>query len=549
MTDALQGVMAGPEMVDRAVYTSAEIFALERSRIFRRAWLFVAHASEFAKAGDYRASTLAGQPVLAIMGKDGIVRAFFNSCRHKATMIVDDGPGSCDRLKCPYHHWTYDTSGRLVSVPRHEAYGAQFDFGDYGLTPLPRFEQHMGMYFASLDPGAEPLEQFLGAAIPYLDQVAQYDGEDLEAVGTYDYEYEGNWKLMMENTLDDYHAEYLHDHAFAQRANLFEMTGTSGFQETAGSRWSVELGIHGAYDQYDDVRTLVIQRDRPRRVYVGIFPSFIALYHPLWDVTGLRIMNPVAIDRTVVTSYCLVPKSASAEKRQQIAERFHYSWGPGGRAGVDDILVFTQDSARPGCRWRRPRPDQSGHASARAGRWPCGRPRRARFLGGMAAVHARRRRRTRTHRFRSASLRMSARNAAGPLRELVEDYISTLDNREFDAWLDLYGEDGYYAVLRRVEQDAQNNLVLVGEDMKRLRARVQSGARRDLRRTVHTIGWVRGLSEASGNAGFALWIDGVPAYAGEYRFEVATTPAGMRLRKCTVIIDNAMIRQPIFVPI
>ncbi len=166
MTNALQGVMAGPEMVDRAVYTSAEIFALERSRIFRRAWLFVAHASEFAKAGDYRASTLAGQPVLAIMGKDGIVRAFFNSCRHKATMIVDDGPGSCDRLKCPYHHWTYDTSGRLVSVPRHEAYGAQFDFGDYGLTPLPRFEQHMGMSSPASIPARSRWRSFSGPRSP-----------------------------------------------------------------------------------------------------------------------------------------------------------------------------------------------------------------------------------------------------------------------------------------------------------------------------------------------------------------------------------------------
>ncbi|HZR03402.1 MAG TPA: aromatic ring-hydroxylating dioxygenase subunit alpha [Burkholderiales bacterium] len=340
MNQVLDGVMAGPEMVDRRVYTSADIFMLEREQIFKRSWLFVAHASEFTNPGDYRATTLAGQPVVAVMGKDGQIRAFFNSCRHKGTMIVEDGTGNCDRLKCPYHHWTYDTAGCLLSVPRQEAYGTGFDRAAYSLVPVPRFEEHKGMLFANLSADAESLETFLGECIPYLDHVAEYDGQKLVSVGSYEYEYQGNWKLLMENTLDDYHAEYLHDYAFAQRADLFEMTGTSGFQETAGSRWSVELGIHGAYDQFDHERTLVIQRNRPRRVYVGVFPAFIALYHPVWDVTGLRVIKPIAIDRTVVTNYCLVPQGADAETRKAIAERFHYSWGPGGRAGVDDIWIF-----------------------------------------------------------------------------------------------------------------------------------------------------------------------------------------------------------------
>jgi len=342
MSHILDGIAAGPETVDRICYTDPQIYALEQQRIFERTWVFVAHASEFKEPGDFRTTDIAGQPVLAVRGKDGRVRVFFNSCRHKGTTIFDEREGHCDRLRCPYHHWTYDTAGNLIAVPRVEAYGPNFRLADHGLVELPRVESFHGMIFANLDPQAESLESFLGPAAPYLAEVALYDGAELASVGAYQYVYEGNWKLLIENTLDDYHAEYLHDYAFAQRADLFRMTGTSGFQETEGARWSVELGIHGAFDQYDDERTLVIQKTRPRRVYVGIFPSFIALYHPLWDVTGIRVMHPVAVDKTIVTTWCLAPQSAGAEERKKIAERFHYSWGPGGRAGIDDIIVFAR---------------------------------------------------------------------------------------------------------------------------------------------------------------------------------------------------------------
>lgn len=341
MEAALEGIVAGPESVDRACYIDPAIFALEKSRIFERTWLFVAHASELADVGDYRTTELAGQPVIAIRGDDGQIRVFFNSCRHKGTIVVADKSGRCERLRCPYHHWTYNSKGELVNVPRVEGQGPAFKLEDNGLVPVPRTENFNDFIFANLDPGAESLEVFLGTAGPYLAEVARDSGNEMVAIGAYRYTYPANWKLLMENTLDDYHAEYLHGDAFSQRAEIFSMTGTSGIQEVAGTRWSLDLGIHGVYEQDDDERTLTIQKTRPHRVYVGVFPSLLALYHPLWDVTGLRIIEPVSVEETSVLTYCLAPKAAGAERRRAIGERFHYSWGPGGRAGVDDISTYS----------------------------------------------------------------------------------------------------------------------------------------------------------------------------------------------------------------
>lgn len=334
---------AGPYLVDRECYTDEAVFDRELSNIFEKTWTFVAHSSELAKPGDYRTGEIAGQPIITIMGADKKIRVFYNSCRHKATLLLTDRMGRCDHIRCPYHHWTYDTQGNLVRVPRVEAYGPDFDLAKTGLIELPSVGEIYGLIFASMNPNIESIESYVGSAAPYLKEVALYTDEELDTIGIYDYLYDGNWKLLMENTVDDYHAEYLHDYAFAQRAKLFNMgQGSGGFAAQEGRHHSVELGFHGAFDQHDDERTLVIQKVRTRRVYLNIFPTLIVLYNPVWDVTAFRVIVPIAVDKTRVLNYVLVPKSADKDRRRQIGERFHYSWGPGGRAGVDDINIFSQ---------------------------------------------------------------------------------------------------------------------------------------------------------------------------------------------------------------
>ncbi len=136
------------------------------------------------------------------------------------------------------------------------------------------------------------------------------------------------------------------------------------------------------------------------------------------------------------------------------------------------------------------------------------------------------------------------------VRELIDAYIVTLDRREYDAWLALFTPDGYYAVLREVELRQDNNVVLIGEDMKRLRGRVSSGTERDPRRTVHMVSGIRVAESAEqASASFALWYDGVSTYAGRYLFKLSSAGGSLRIRHATVVLDNDMIHQPIYLPI
>ena len=136
-------------------------------------------------------------------------------------------------------------------------------------------------------------------------------------------------------------------------------------------------------------------------------------------------------------------------------------------------------------------------------------------------------------------------------RDFIDHFVSHLDRGEFDAWLELFAPDGYYALLRHVELVQDNNVVLIGEDMKRLRARIASGKDRDKRRTVHMISGVRaGAGGKSMSAAFALWYDGIPTYAGRYLFDLAGAGDGpMRIKRCTVVLDNDLISAPIYMPI
>lgn len=134
---------------------------------------------------------------------------------------------------------------------------------------------------------------------------------------------------------------------------------------------------------------------------------------------------------------------------------------------------------------------------------------------------------------------------------LVDEYVCLLDRRRGQDWLDLFTADGYYAVVREVELEQANNVLIIGEDMKRLAARIASGLERDPRRMLHQVSGVR-TNEAADHAtaSFTVWIDGKPAYAGVYLLELARLPQGpLRIRRCTAVLQTDIVHTPIFLPI
>src|ERR1043166_8396856 len=114
----VESFRAGARTLPREYYTSAETFALERERIFAARWRCVGRRSALAAAGDFVVRTIAGESLIIVRGRDGEIRAFFNTCRHRGTELCREASGRfSETIRCPYHAWTYTTDGRLIGAP------------------------------------------------------------------------------------------------------------------------------------------------------------------------------------------------------------------------------------------------------------------------------------------------------------------------------------------------------------------------------------------------------------------------------------------------
>ena len=136
--------------VDAREYTSQDRHNRDRAMLMASPQL-VGYVSELAEPGAYCTKTVMGRSVLLTRTSDRSVKAFDNVCLHRQSQVVT-GCGTAKRFTCPYHSWTYDNNGRLVSVPGREGFPDVNPKSD-GLTELPGAE-FAGFLWVSLDPGA-----------------------------------------------------------------------------------------------------------------------------------------------------------------------------------------------------------------------------------------------------------------------------------------------------------------------------------------------------------------------------------------------------------
>ena len=186
------------------LYHDAEIFALERRKLFAKGWLCPGLAAEIAKPGDYLTFSIGDQPIFTIRGEDGSIRSFSNVCLHRMMRLLD-GRGNCPRIMCPYHAWTYGIDGRLIGAP-HMKESPGFEPRALGL-PEVRTEIWEGWIYVTLDAQAESVANLLR---PLQGIVAPYAMAGYVPVAAQDHVWATNWKLLTENFMEGYHLPVAH---------------------------------------------------------------------------------------------------------------------------------------------------------------------------------------------------------------------------------------------------------------------------------------------------------------------------------------------------
>lgn len=187
-------------------YTDPDIFAKERSGVLARTWQFAGHASDISEVGQYFTFEIAGENLFAIRGADGIARAFYNVCQHRAHELIK-GTGKTRVVVCPYHAWTYELTGALRSGPNLKSVKG-LDKASICLTEV-RTEDFNGFLFVNLDPDAAPMDDWfpgvraeLAEFVPSIAQLRPLEWIDIPEVC--------NWKVSIENYSECYHCSLNH---------------------------------------------------------------------------------------------------------------------------------------------------------------------------------------------------------------------------------------------------------------------------------------------------------------------------------------------------
>ena len=187
-------------------YTDQEFFELEQQHLWPKVWVVAGREADVAEPGSYFRFDELGMPLIVIRGRDGQIRCFSNTCRHRGAPVVRESSGQVRRLQCQYHSWTYDTAGgALIAVPDER------DFVDLckqdRSLPQVSCEVWGGWVWVNLDPDAQPLHDFLGAVATEL---GQFGPEDLRLVGADHRIMKCNWKVAVEAFLEVYHLKHIH---------------------------------------------------------------------------------------------------------------------------------------------------------------------------------------------------------------------------------------------------------------------------------------------------------------------------------------------------
>ncbi len=195
--------------IPTSAYYDPDRWKLEVDRIFKRLPLALGFSCELREPGDYRALEVVGVPVLMTRGPDGEARAFVNMCSHRGAIVVDEGAGTSRGFRCPYHAWSYDLQGNLVSIFDNDNFG-DVDKSCYGLTPLPTAERS-GLIWVTLNPASEvDIDLFLAGYDKMLDHLAF---DDAHVIGRQNLD-GPNWKVAYDGYRDLYHIPILHRNSF-----------------------------------------------------------------------------------------------------------------------------------------------------------------------------------------------------------------------------------------------------------------------------------------------------------------------------------------------
>lgn len=307
--------------IDAAAYTDPARFEAEWARIFTKRPLVIAPSALLPDPGMAVPHDGYGKPLLITRDREGNAHVFMNVCRHRGTRLVEGQDAVCAaRLVCPYHAWTYGLDGKLLALPRTDAF-PDLDKSDYGLRRLPTCEAGGLIWFAFDDNAdfAEP--ETLGHDFDAFDLAGQH------LFRRHTHDVPANWKLVMDAFLESYHVARLH----AATIGPFFKDGVSTADAIGPhQRSAVGREIEAKALAVGDWETL----RRAITYTYQMFPGTVLIVSP--DYINLMVLMPQSPGRVLIEDFMLIPEAPTTDKALAHWEK---SWKllDGGVFGAEDF--------------------------------------------------------------------------------------------------------------------------------------------------------------------------------------------------------------------
>ncbi len=357
------------DRVHGSVYTDPAIFEEDMERIFSQGCVYVGHAGEIPRPGDFRVTDIGHQSVIMVRDDNGQVQLLMNRCVHRANAVCQVERGNAKMFRCAYHGWTYRNNGDLASITYHDRYDALFREEDHGLRKAPRTGIYRGFVFGSLSPVGITLEDHLGQRVK--EQIDLFvdlspEGELDVTAGVHKYGYRANWKFQVENSMDGYHANFVHQSFFENvrrrtGVNLTDLATSQSLAQTRdlgnghvmidfreynkanGSRMGAMMPTSDSGKSYRDA--LIARHGRARTgelltargTHLLVFPNLILIG------VQIRVVRPIKIDETEVFLYPTLLRGAPHELNVARLRGHEAFYGPAGGGATDDLEMFERN--------------------------------------------------------------------------------------------------------------------------------------------------------------------------------------------------------------
>jgi choline monooxygenase len=287
-------------------YTSGDFHAFDREAVEARHWQYVGHVAQVNNAGDHAVASVAGEPILVVRGKDDVLRAFYNVCRHRAgPLALENGTCSKGVLQCKYHGWTYTLDGMLRGVPHWDRVDL-FDKKDYGLTPVA-LEVWQGLMFVNLSPAPAPLEDTVQGI---AERIAPLRLDGLQFHRRVVYPVKCNWKAYVDNYLEGYHVPIVHP-------ELNKVLDYAQYRTETSLKYSLQ------YSPFKADADASMYGDAQQAFYYFVFPNMML------NIVGHRLQVNLVVPTgaqscEVIFDYLYLDASSEAAQAQIQAD-FEYS--------------------------------------------------------------------------------------------------------------------------------------------------------------------------------------------------------------------------------